>query len=70
MFFLGNLNIQYPHALVERVPIVWCWIYAGVVPLATLILFLAVSRADVHKFHVTILGFLIAYAHSPINKRN
>jgi diacylglycerol diphosphate phosphatase/phosphatidate phosphatase len=60
MFFLNNLNIQYPHALVERVSVGWCWFYAGAIPLATLVLWLAVSRADVHKFHITILGFFIA----------
>lgn len=61
MFFLNNINIQYPHALVERVPVSWNIIYAGVVPLGVLILWLVVSRAGVHQIHVTILGFFIAY---------
>jgi diacylglycerol diphosphate phosphatase/phosphatidate phosphatase len=61
MFFLSNLNIQYPHALVERVPVVWNIIYAGVIPFFTLVLWLALSRASLHKWNVTILGFLIAY---------
>ena len=61
MFFLSNLNIQYPHALVERVPVTWNIVYAGVVPFLILALWLAVSRASLHKFHVTMLGFLIAY---------
>ncbi|KAG0645806.1 putative diacylglycerol pyrophosphate phosphatase 1 [Hyphodiscus hymeniophilus] len=62
MFFLNNLNIQYPHALVERVPVGWNMIYAGAVPLLTLVLFLGLSRASLHKFHVTILGFFISIA--------
>ena len=61
MFFLSNLNIQYPHALVERVSVPWMFVYAGGIPLVTLILWLAISRASAHKFHVTILGFFIAY---------
>jgi diacylglycerol diphosphate phosphatase/phosphatidate phosphatase len=61
LFSLRNLNIQYPHALVERVPVIWNIIYAGVVPLVILILWLAVSRVGMHQFHVTLLGFFIAY---------
>lgn len=61
MFSLRNLDIQYPHALVERVPVTWNIIYAGVIPLVILILWLAISRDGVHKFHVTLLGFFIAY---------
>jgi len=60
LFSLRNLNIQYPHALVERVPVIWNIIYAGVVPLVILILWLAVSRVGMHQFHVTLLGFFIA----------
>lgn len=61
MFFLSNMNLQYPHALVERVSFGWAIIYAAVVPCAVLILWLAVSRADVHKAHVSLLGFFIGY---------
>lgn len=60
MFFLSNLNIQYPHAEVERVSVGWNFVYAGGIPLVSLLLWLAISRASVHKFHVTILGFFIA----------
>ncbi|KAL3421647.1 pap2 domain protein [Phlyctema vagabunda] len=62
MFTLNNINIQYPHALVERVPVTWNLIYAGLIPLGTLFFCLAVTRASVHKFHVTILGFFISLA--------
>jgi diacylglycerol diphosphate phosphatase/phosphatidate phosphatase len=62
MFLLSNPNIQYPHTLVERVSMAWNIVYAGVVPLVILILWLAMSRAGIHQFHVTILGFFIAYA--------
>jgi diacylglycerol diphosphate phosphatase/phosphatidate phosphatase len=62
MFFTNNLNLQYPHALVERVSVPWNFFYAGAIPLVSLILFLAVSKASLHKFHVTILGYFIAYA--------
>jgi len=60
MFFLNNLNIQYPHAFVERVSVWMNFVYAGFIPLGCLIVWLAVSRAGVHKFHVTILGFFIS----------
>ena len=62
MFFINNINLQYPHALVERVSVGWNFVYAGGVPLVTLIISLGILRADGHKFHVTILGFFIAYA--------
>jgi diacylglycerol diphosphate phosphatase / phosphatidate phosphatase len=61
MFFLNNLNIQYPHALIERVSVGWNIFYSGAVPLFTLILFLGLSKANLHKFHVTVLGFFISY---------
>ncbi|KAK6602151.1 pap2 domain protein [Botrytis cinerea] len=59
MFFINNINIQYPHALVERVPVGWNLIYAGVIPCITLAIWLGISRANLHKCHVTILGFFI-----------
>jgi diacylglycerol diphosphate phosphatase/phosphatidate phosphatase len=64
MFFLNNHNIQYPYAVVERVSVGWNITYAGAIPLIILIVWLAVSRAAVHKFHVTVLGFFITYANS------
>jgi diacylglycerol diphosphate phosphatase/phosphatidate phosphatase len=62
MFFINNINIQYPHALVERVPVSWNIVYAAGVPFATLFIVLAATRASVHKFHVTILGLSIRSA--------
>jgi diacylglycerol diphosphate phosphatase / phosphatidate phosphatase len=59
MFFINNINLLYPHAEVERVPVFWNIIYAAGVPFATLVICLAVTRASVHKFHVSILGLLI-----------
>ena len=61
MFSLNNLNIQYPHALVERVPVGWNIFYSGAVPLLTLIVWLGLSKANLHKFHVTLLGIFISY---------
>ncbi|RDW75459.1 hypothetical protein BP6252_06601 [Coleophoma cylindrospora] len=62
MFTLNNINIQYPHALVERVSVFWNITYAGAIPLLTLLICLAVTRAGLHKCHVTILGFIISLA--------
>ncbi|TVY92770.1 hypothetical protein LAWI1_G002306 [Lachnellula willkommii] len=61
LFFLSNINIQYPHAEVERVPVGWNIFYAGGIPLVTLILTLAVTRSSIHKCHVTLLGFFIRW---------
>lgn len=61
MFFISNINLQYPHASVERVPVTWGIVYGGIVPLVLLVLWLGASRAGGHKFHVTILGLLIRY---------
>lgn len=60
LFSLDNINLQYPHAAVERVPVGMMFLYGGGVPLAFMILWLAVSRAPFHKFHVTILAFFIS----------
>ncbi|KAH8760299.1 phosphatidic acid phosphatase type 2/haloperoxidase [Hyaloscypha finlandica] len=60
MFFINNINIHYPHALQERVPVLWNIFYAGVVPFICLVIWLAIARANIHKFHVTILGLLIS----------
>ncbi|KAJ4303167.1 hypothetical protein N0V90_002060 [Kalmusia sp. IMI 367209] len=60
MFSLDNLSIQYPHADVERVSVTWLFIYAGAVPLGTLIVWALVVRPGAHKSHVTILGWFIS----------
>ena len=84
MFSLDNIDLQYPHALVERVPVSkkptnrclllqcdsklirillgWNIVYAAVLPLVILAIWLAVSRSDIHKSHVTILGLFISIA--------
>lgn len=62
MFYINNLNIQYPHALVERVSVVWNIFYAGFVPLLILIIWLLAYKSSNHKFNVTILGFIISIA--------
>ena len=81
MFSLDDINLQYPHALVERVPVSkkapssidetseligylpgWNIVYAAVVPLIILTIWLAVSRSSIHKTHVTILGLVISIA--------
>merc|ERR1712093_845618 len=49
MFFISNINIQYPHALKERVPVTWGIFYGSVVPLICLVIWLGVSRAGVHQ---------------------
>jgi diacylglycerol diphosphate phosphatase / phosphatidate phosphatase len=76
MFTLDNINLHYPHALVERVPvgklalwflhthlicIVWNVVYAGVIPFIFLSIWLAVAGSSSHKVQVTLLGLLIAY---------
>lgn len=60
MFFINNININYPHALQERVPVSWNIIYAGIVPAVFIVIWLSIARAEVHKFHVTILGLAIS----------
>lgn len=59
LFFISNINLQYPHAEVERVPPGWNIVYAGCIPFVILALTLGILRAGVHKSHVTLLGFLI-----------
>jgi len=60
MFTLNNINLHYPYALVERVPVSWNIVFAGVIPFIVLSLWLAVSRSSAHKVQVTLLGFFIA----------
>lgn len=62
MFFINNMNLQYPHALVERVSVEWNFVYALGIPLVALLITLAITRSNLHKIHVTILGFFISYA--------
>ncbi|KAF2097801.1 acid phosphatase/Vanadium-dependent haloperoxidase [Rhizodiscina lignyota] len=59
-FTLDNPAIQHPHALHERVPVLWLFICAGGIPLGALILWAVLFRPGWHKVHVTILGFFIS----------
>jgi len=60
MFFINNINISYPHALQERVPVSWNIIYAGIVPAVCIVIWLSIARSEIHKFHVTTLGLAIS----------
>ncbi|KAE8333787.1 phosphatidic acid phosphatase type 2/haloperoxidase [Aspergillus sergii] len=60
LFSLDNKAIQYPFAVVERVPVVWSIIYAGVTPFVIVLLWAATFRPKPYKVQVTILGFLVA----------
>ncbi|KAB8263394.1 phosphatidic acid phosphatase type 2/haloperoxidase [Aspergillus pseudonomiae] len=60
LFSLDNKAIQYPFAVVERVPVVWSIIYAGVIPFVLMLLWAATFRPKPYKVQVTILGFLVA----------
>ncbi|KAL2870731.1 phosphatase PAP2 family protein [Aspergillus lucknowensis] len=60
MFTLDNQTIQYPFAAVERVPVLWSIVYAGVIPFSILMVWAAILRPNPHKVQVTILGFLTA----------
>ncbi|KAI5371068.1 putative phosphatidic acid phosphatase type 2/haloperoxidase [Septoria linicola] len=59
-FRLDDPRLQHPHAEVERVDIVWLLIYAGLLPLAILLVWAALIRPSPHQLHVTILGLVIS----------
>ncbi|CAK4032562.1 diacylglycerol pyrophosphate phosphatase 1 [Lecanosticta acicola] len=59
-FRLDDPRIQHPHAEVERVDIIWLFIYAALVPLLCLIAWALTLRPSVHKTHVTLLGLVIS----------
>jgi diacylglycerol diphosphate phosphatase/phosphatidate phosphatase len=75
MFFLDNISIQYPHAIVERVSICtyllhmeaftdiypgWLFIYSIGGPLLAITLWALLARPAAHKAHVAILGLFIS----------
>ncbi|KAI8625905.1 PAP2 superfamily protein [Xylariaceae sp. FL1651] len=60
MFYINNLNIAFPHAEVERVPVWLNIVYAAFVPLGIVIVYNSITRASFHKHHSTILGLAIA----------
>lgn len=62
MFSLDDLSISYPHALHERVPVTWCMICAGLLPLVILVVWALVFRPGTHSAHVTVLGLFISLA--------
>ncbi|GAD97594.1 cytomegalovirus gH-receptor family protein, putative [Paecilomyces variotii No. 5] len=59
MFTLDNVSIQHPFAVVERVPVLWSIIYAGIIPLLIIFAWASTFRPDAHKFHITVLGLLV-----------
>ncbi|KAI0003550.1 acid phosphatase/Vanadium-dependent haloperoxidase [Xylariaceae sp. FL0662B] len=59
MFYINNLNIAFPHAIHERVPVWLNFVYALFIPLGVVLLFNGVARASFHKHHNTILGLAI-----------
>lgn len=63
-FTLDDRRIQNAYADPERVTTFENFIYAGVVPLALIIIWTVAFRPGFHKAHVTILGFLISVAMS------
>ncbi|PSR78354.1 phosphatidic acid phosphatase type 2/haloperoxidase [Coniella lustricola] len=60
LFFINDLAISFPHAEVERVPVLWNIIYAGLLPILLATALNILTRASPHKHHVTLLGLLIA----------
>ncbi|CAF9937243.1 hypothetical protein IMSHALPRED_011069 [Imshaugia aleurites] len=60
MFSLDNISIQYPHAAIERVPVIWNVAYSVFLPLCIFFLWAIISRPGLHKTNVTILGLAIS----------
>ncbi|KAI1309220.1 PAP2 superfamily protein [Xylaria venustula] len=60
MFYINNLDIAFPHAEVERVPVWLNVVYAAGVPLILVVVYNGITRASFHKHHNTILGLAIA----------
>ncbi|KAK4248247.1 phosphatidic acid phosphatase type 2/haloperoxidase [Corynascus novoguineensis] len=60
MFSLTDLRISFPHAEIERVPLLHDFIYALFLPLAILLLANLFTHAPRHKHHVSVLGLAIA----------
>lgn len=60
MFYINNLDIAFPHAEIERVPVWLNVVYAAFVPLGLVIIYNSITRASFHKHHSTILGLAIA----------
>jgi diacylglycerol diphosphate phosphatase / phosphatidate phosphatase len=60
MFYINNLDISFPHAEVERVPVGMNFVYALFIPLGFLLVYNFVAKASFHKHHSTILGLAIS----------
>ncbi|KAL2161844.1 hypothetical protein VTH06DRAFT_7628 [Thermothelomyces fergusii] len=60
MFSLNDLRISFPHAEVERVPLLHDFLYALFLPLGILVLANLATGAPRHKHHVTVLGLAIS----------
>ncbi|DAA79216.1 TPA_exp: hypothetical protein A8136_3001 [Trichophyton benhamiae CBS 112371] len=58
LFSLDNSSIQYPFAVVERVPVLWCIIYSGIFPLLAIGIWCVLFRPGSHFVHVTLLGLI------------
>ncbi|GBF63538.1 diacylglycerol pyrophosphate phosphatase [Trichophyton mentagrophytes] len=58
LFSLDNSSIQYPFAVVERVPVLWSIIYSGIFPLLAIGIWCVLFRPGSHFVHVTLLGLL------------
>ncbi|KAI1263169.1 PAP2 superfamily protein [Xylariaceae sp. FL1019] len=62
MFYINNLDITFPYAEVERVPVWLNVVYAAFIPLGILVVYNSISRASFHKHHNAILGLAVALA--------
>jgi diacylglycerol diphosphate phosphatase / phosphatidate phosphatase len=60
MFSLDDLAISHPHALVERVPSLWMFVFGGGLPLFTILAWALVARPGLHRAHVSVLGLFIS----------
>lgn len=61
LFFINDVNISFPHAEHERVPVFMNFVYALFIPLGVLILInTLLLRSSAHKHEATYLPFLIS----------
>ncbi|SPO04731.1 related to diacylglycerol pyrophosphate phosphatase [Cephalotrichum gorgonifer] len=60
MFSISDLNISYPHADVQRVPVTLNFVYSLFLPLAILVLYNLLTHATPHKHESTYLPLLIS----------
>ncbi|TDZ39090.1 Diacylglycerol pyrophosphate phosphatase 1 [Colletotrichum sidae] len=60
MFFINDLHISFPHAEVERVPVLMNFVYALFIPLGIMVAYNLMTKASPHKHEVTYLTFAIS----------